>query len=687
MPSLLKIAKNLIDTWGRTANKEDAPDTTPWPPQSNPDTTTDTLFDASQFPAVVAGLKRRNIFRLFVSAGGIEPDETNGAYFPAQLTYYRDGGNDEILKALAFQFDHGFQSSFAAVGTEIDEACMTFSPAIVEFGWALKDDEPFKGKLFAHAYSRDSSDYIFDYEGVEGIYWTDDFGDNPERMNPTAFLSYCFNPLFGNKYGRNINLPLQPWLQTAKQVFDYWRKALENAGYGNWIATYPKRYAGADQKSVSWRSNLMDELKLLYAGCRTIVEEGVEIAPQKLVFEAAAFLQWWDIFEKTISLIYTGSQTTMVEGKFSSQAEVEGGQARERSYLEQADNIRVCNFWNHFGELFININFSPEQHGGVYPKLSLIPPQLILPTTPKNQEEVDTDSEIIKPVDNIGKDEKELAGRRWKAVDTEKIQAKIIDNFIKAPGTVIFDNTPISELQEEEEEEEKEDEPEPGEPPVAIPAKYKDFPRDTPTPEPYKDVEDAAAAYLADMPAKPYPDVTADEAANVFTIKRLRSFADDAALVTALKDAIIPTLSAENELEAWESYYDQAILIFGGYGLPMDTGIRDDLRISFRQARQNAFSGALLEMARTDDTVTGITIRTLKDGHEIRPEHKIWDGVTLALDDPRLKTVLPPSDFGCVCFSELSRGPLTPESELPETMPGQTYKYYAPKEIENDDGE
>lgn len=671
MPILQKIAKKLYDTWGREADKEENLDAVLWPPQSNPDTTTsNTLYDTSQIPAVVAGLQRRGISRLVVSAGGIDPDEESGAYFPPQLTYPREGGNPEILEALAFQYDHGFQKSFASIVKEIDDACLTYGYAIIEIGWHLKEDEPFKGKLFAHVYSRDPDSYIFDYEGEEGIFKETDYGLTPVRMNPTAFLSYAFNPLFGNKYGRSINLPLQPWLQTAKQIFDYWRKALENAGYGNWIAHYPKRYAGKDEKSVSWRKNLMDELKLLYAGCRTIVEEGVEIAPQKLVFEAQAFLDWWDIFEKTISLIYTGSQTTMVEGKFSSQAEIEGGQARERSYLEQDDNIRVCDFWNTFGELFVNINFMPEQHGGIYPKLSFIPPQLILPTTPKNQEEVDevdTETETIEPKETPEEEQKELAA-------SGKFQEMSARDYY-------LNEYSIRELQEEEQEK-------PKQPPVAIPAGYQDFPRETPLPEPYRGVIEAAEDYLAEMPAKPYNKVLAADASKTFTIKRLRSFENDAELVEDLKNAIIPTLSAENERDAWEGYYNSAVGVFANYGLEIDPAIRDDLRISFRQARQNAFSGGLIESGKASGAV-GVRIHNLEDGHDIRTEHKLWDDVALAFEHPRFDEIVTPTDFGCVCFNSLvfDVSELTQDADLPETSMGGTYKYYAPQEAEEGENE
>jgi len=190
-----------------------------------------------------------------------------------------------------------------------------------------------------------------------------------------------------------------------------------------------------------------------------------------------------------------------------------------------------------------------------------------------------------------------------------------------------------------------------------------------------------AKKILADMNAKPYNDVQPAEAPYIFTVKRMRSWDKGDEILDALKNAIIPTLDADTEADAWKAYYDSAVVIFSDYNAPMTPAIRNDLIISFRQARQNALNRALFQEAADNPSIVAMRLQT-RDDTRVRPIHKLWHGVVLPKDHQLLQAELrTPMDFGCRCLwkavyeNELQRYPLT--EDIPETLPGRTYRYYA----------
>ena len=104
---LNRLVKPLQVMWGRLANRSGWDDR---PPSSNPDDTPEEVwFDISNNPYVVAGRIFRDVSKLFVTASGMEEEDT-GAFFPAQLIYTTpDIGDEEILNFLAWQYDEGFE--------------------------------------------------------------------------------------------------------------------------------------------------------------------------------------------------------------------------------------------------------------------------------------------------------------------------------------------------------------------------------------------------------------------------------------------------------------------------------------------------------------------------------------------------------------------------------------------------
>jgi hypothetical protein len=642
-----KLRKIIPPAWGRVADRTSYDADIP---QSNPDTTpSNTRFDFSQQPYIKAGMQYRDVSRLFVSAKGLDPDEESGAYFPPQLIYTMpDIGDVEILEALAYQYDEMFDGGFASILKSVEDPCKTYGRAIVEIEWMLKQDEPFQGKIFARfIYSRDPEEYLFDYQGKPGIYRQRSYA-NVERMDDMRFMSYAYDPLFNNPYGNAINRPLQPWIETWVKVFGYWRHALEKAGLGSWVGHYGPELAGDTIEAKAKRAELLKNIKNIAAGSASTIHQGVQLENHKLQIEANAFLNWHESFKKAVSILYTGSETALAEGQYGSYAKEESTTIREKSNLEQLDAMRVGAFWTYeFNRRFVDLNFAPDRIR-LYPTLQLIQPELILPTTPADQEQLAPDGEPSERPEPQAKTEGAKEEELMRAV----------------------------ELQEE-----RRDIP-------AIPPSYQDFPDPDPEPEIYQTVIDAAREHLASMPVKNYWDVQPNEAPHVFTVKRLRSYDNARSILSALKDAVTLTLSTGTEAQAWEQYITSAKGIFQQAGVELTPAIRDDLMISFRQARQNAFHAGIMLMAESVPEIVALRLQTREDDR-VRHVHALWNEVILAKNDPLLQRLSTPMDFGCRCnwlpvrAEELAQYPITPKDQLPDILPGGTYRYYAqPRERE-----
>jgi hypothetical protein len=190
------------------------------------------------------------------------------------------------------------------------------------------------------------------------------------------------------------------------------------------------------------------------------------------------------------------------------------------------------------------------------------------------------------------------------------------------------------------------------------------------------------------MPVKNYPDVQKGEGHQVFTVKRLRLFENPVPLLDELKQAIIPTLAASNESDAWTQYWTDALAIFQSYGFDQPSPeLRSSLIASFRQARQNALNEGMLQSALNDPSVVGLRIVNSENVKQHHLTHPLWHQIALPKDHEELQLggrLRIPMDFGCVCRYEkvYEASELTPENEWPSVFPGDTYTYYAQPEGE-----
>jgi hypothetical protein len=646
------LLKPLVRTWGRYVDQETFYSKTT-PPQTNPDTTSeDEYFDISYIPYMIAGREARDISHLFVSARGLTPEDNNAAS-PPQLIYTTPNiGDQEVLDALAYQYDEGFEGNFGQIIRNLETPAFNQGRCIAENEWYRRENDPYKGLIFARwVWSRDPEQYVFDYDGVPGIYKDTGYGKY-ERMNDLQFMSYAYDPLYNNPYGKSILFPLKNMAKTWIKVYGYWRHALEKAGMGSWLGKYGPDMAGETQQAQDKREEFLSKLGDLAGGTRGIVPASTEVKAIKLQMEAQAFLDFHQAFVQAVSLLYTGSATALSEGKYGSYSKEESTTIREKAAREHMDSMRVSAFWTYeFNRRFCDINFAPNRLK-LYPTLQLISPELIFPTTPEGQ-----DTESVPEEHQV----QQRPGGKERQAQKETEESNELQEM-------------MSELQEGEPEEDSRT--------PAIPYSYKSFPDPEPEPEEYKSVLELATEILTnEIEAKPYKETDHEEAYKTFTIKRLRNIASTE-LLQELKEAIIPTLAEPTEADAWMEYFKDARQILPKYGLKMTSMLRDDLIVSFRQARQNAFSRALLRASRNDPDVIAMRLQTREDS-DVRYIHKAWNDVVLAKDDPLLDELQTPMDFGCRCnwlpvrSREASQWPITPVSDLPGVKPGATYKYYA----------
>lgn len=745
---LLSFIKKLRDVWGREGDQDSWSWGKPTPPQENPDeTTSDEYYGFSLNPQVVAGMADSDVSQYFVSARGIE-DKKTGAYFPPQLMWTTpELENDEILDLVGWQFDEEFVGGFSETIRSTDSVCKSYGHTVIEYEWYIRDREPFKDKAFVKmAYARDPNKYKYDIGGKSGIYQDTGFGKY-KRMNPQNFQSYAYNPLFNNPYGTSINLPLKSWLETFTKIFGYWRHALEKAGMGSWVAHGKDSWFLGKNNKVGQAeiTNLKNALKAIASGTYTVFPESAQLKNEKLQMEAEAFLNWYTVFCEIVSLIHTGTTGALKEEEYGSRAAKESTDVRTKSQKEMFNAARVSAFWTGwFIPLLCAVNFRPS-HIRSTPTLQLIPPNLIMPTTPEGQdtaeevtekgeqEEIEVKSKKTEDPQELMRNAETLEERcvskhqktsvrctlkkghmsfhlgtddsQW--TDFEPIELQEKDELVENDPPIWLTDDPNvdtsqldnifcpfdrinqncaetdfvveSELQEEDEEK-------PYTPPVAVPPTYEDFPNTDPLPPDYRDVIDGAQSYLESMPVKPYPDVQPEEAHQVFTIRKFRSFEKDKELLQQLKLAIIPTLEANTEDTAWKLYWQQAIKIFQDYGFEQPSPqLRSSLIASFRQARQNALNEGLYQSIIDDPAVVGLRLKEDPHVKEHHLDEIAWKDIAIPKEHKELQLggrLRIPLNFGCLHHYEKVYDPakLTPEADWPKEFPGETYKYYAQPE-------
>jgi hypothetical protein len=107
------------------------------------------------------------------------------------------------------------------------------------------------------------------------------------------------------------------------------------------------------------------------------------------------------------------------------------------------------------------------------------------------------------------------------------------------------------------------------------------------------------------------------------------------------------------EKAAWEAYREQAVKIFAdldfhGYNI-------DRLAVSFRMARQNAYTQGIMKYAATlekQGKLHGLQYVTRDDG-QVRWNHKAMHGVIQPINSEFWEVWLPLNGFNCRCYPRI----------------------------------
>jgi hypothetical protein len=614
-----------------------------------------------QSPYVFAGIVHfRDASQLWTGAEE-QTDDAGNVTAPAQVVN-SDNSDTPQLKYCRWLVDKRIKRSMKDVLEPMYINKAWSGKAVAELKW-VKEKE---GEYAGHVVLDDIVDVdptLFEYDPPlmpPGLYLRrpstyGTVGYIYELVDPRRFIVVTNHMLFNDRNGIAEIESLRKAELRREDNEKNWGRANQRAGRGSMRGIYGPSLLGAEAQSD--RDEFKNELKDYDENNNTVMimyeENGIEI--DEVSIQADSFQHFADEEIEQISLVTTGSPTTLKEGIYGNQS-IDETEKRQESKTEKTDSADISDAFTH--QVFrraCDFNFTDTE---VYPKMRIINANLIAPVTPEEQET-----------------NQEIAGDSGQAPEKEEEPKDVVKNSLPW-GRVSKEK--VDSIQQHIIKKFQEEEP-PA--PVAVPTTNEEFPRETPTPEPYANVEEEAQEWLEQQPVKRYNDVSPAEAPATFTIKRLRGWDPPERQLAILEDlhsAIIPTMTEANEADAWKSYYEEAKIIFKKYGSPMDTQIRSDLQTSFRQARQNAFFAGLIGTAESVGA-TGIEFENLKDGHDIRFEHKRGDGMKIALSNPLLQEAFLPWDFACLCLAKHYFGSeFTPDDEIRDILSGlgKSYRLY-----------
>jgi hypothetical protein len=636
---------------------------------SNGNTTcinTPTYWEMFLTPYIFAGVRFRDISRLWTGAAPTKND-AGQINSQGQIQALDDDGNEsdsEQLQATRWLFDEHITPDMKQTLEQISYAKIIEGKAVQEILWTRASDGPYAGKIIFDGF-KDIDPELFEFNPVgyePGLYLKRPVivGGNAvyEKVDERRFLVVTNHKLYDDPNGISELEPLKKAERRREIAESDWGRGIQRVGRGHIIGRTGPLLRGEQAKEA--RELFREALEEMSSDTITMMDENNNVEVIQPSLQNDAFRDFQEELKTQISLVLTGSPATLKEGKFGNYSMAEATNVRQESELEQADCADIASaFTEQVIRRFCDFNWASTE---VYPYMQLITEELITPTISEAQ--LDQTQDVMADATETAHGEK-AEQEPEEEPKKEIVKESIFSEYFRG----------VKKFQEEQEPVEKT-------PPMAIPVGYKEFPNTTPIPQTVKDEIDTARDVLADMPVKEYSGVQPNEAPFVFTIKRFRGFqADMLPILTALKTALDITLDADTEEEAWKEYYEMAVTILKANGIDMTPQIRDNLNISFRQARQNVFNEAIYRRAMDDPAVVGLRIVNQPSDHH-HPVHTFWDGVAIPKEHPELQRggrLRIPMDFGCICQYEYVRNAaeITAESAWPEVYPGESYKYYA----------
>ena len=154
-----------------------------------------------------------------------------------------------------------------------------------------------------------------------------------------------------------------------------------------------------------------------------------------------------------------------------------------------------------------------------------------------------------------------------------------------------------------------------------------------------------AIAYLktkVDIPTRHWDDLLGEIRAKAFAV----AGATKVAMVGDFRAALIKTRKAGGTITDFRKDFDRIVKRYG-WSYKGKRGWRS--RVIFdNNMRSASMAGRWQQMQRTKETRPYLQYLSVGD-RRVRPEHRAWHGLILALDDPFWDTHYPPNGFGCRC--------------------------------------
>lgn len=622
---------------------------------------TERFFELALNPYIFAGLRYRDISRLWVSAHGLEKDD-DGAYAPPQILFppYAEGADADMLRFVQWQFDERLARGMRSIIQQMQYAVLTYGRSIQEIDWQRQDSGVYTGKIVINdIWDRDPDRFIINPKGLKpGLYLKrsvfSSTVDQSDLQLPRKFVVLTNRKYFENHYGISELRPLDNVVTILQQVWGFWARGLEKAGKGAIIGKYSNKLLGKGNEQA--RADFLAEVAKIANETVTITHIENLIETLKPEFEAAAFSDFVNVAVQQISLVLTGSSTALIEGKFGSYSKEESTTVRQKSDIEQLDAALISEVFNfQLIPWLIDFNWPDVMS---YPTLYLIQPERITPTTPKDQSQMPVgvipDNKEEMPEEDIesipGPDDNEdLTGGDELTFDKKQIASgpvKVVrmeDGAASGGGNENAAGDTTEQAQ-----------------PTAQPVT-----RFFPSPAIYSDatVKQVGKAFVKSMNAmtdRDFEKLTDAEKKTAFTIAKVGDRAGLEKVISRLKDEIEASLDEPDEEKAFQKYYPKARAILRGSGAALLSP--SELLVSFRVTRQKAYNAGVMGYAKANaDTLHGLRWKTQEDP-QVRRHHRIWNNITRPVDDKTWEEMTPPIDFNCRCYLQ----PITKEQAAQE---------------------